>query len=147
MYLQLLKIYLKGFVVGYIFSWIFVSGPAFIERYYPAAAPLAAALRWVGDEGTLGIAAASFFLWIAMFCLLVVDGWKFVGHLMSARASRGPTAVEEGFGPLAGGTSSTADASASTPVAMLGDIPPPSLPSLLYLLQERHHFSPPTPAR
>ncbi|KAJ6505529.1 hypothetical protein C8R45DRAFT_923802 [Mycena sanguinolenta] len=54
----------------------------------PAAASLVVALGWVADTSFLGLAAAIFFIWIAMLCILVDDTWKFARRMISVGCPR-----------------------------------------------------------
>ncbi|KAJ7233599.1 hypothetical protein B0H12DRAFT_167967 [Mycena haematopus] len=118
-----LKSYCKGALYGLVFAVLFICAPTLIDRYYPAAAPLAVALRWVADKGMAGLTAATFFLWILMFCLLVGDARKFVRRVMSARAAppTGPISLEDGTAvPAVPAT--TADAAPTPTAAITTDV-------------------------
>ncbi|KAJ7234051.1 hypothetical protein B0H12DRAFT_1076465 [Mycena haematopus] len=126
-----LKSYCKGALYGLVFAVLFICAPTLIDRYYPAAAPLAVALRWVADKGMAGLTAATFFLWILMFCLLVGDARKFVRRVMSARAAppTGPISLEDGTAVTA--VPATTDDAAPTPTAAKDMAPAAKLLSIL----------------
>ncbi|KAF7367790.1 hypothetical protein MSAN_00843200 [Mycena sanguinolenta] len=114
-YLSFLGAYFKGAVIGLALNFLFISIPDLIDRHLPAAASLAAALRWVGYKYFLGLSAAICFIWLLMLYLLVGDMHQFVRRLMCARAvsPTGPRAIEEGIAVPASSTRGAAAAFAS----------------------------------
>ncbi|KAF8207485.1 hypothetical protein K438DRAFT_1962409 [Mycena galopus ATCC 62051] len=90
-----LKSYVIGVLVGIFAAAFFIVLPALIERYYPAAAPVAAVITWVGDKGALGFTAIMFTMAICMFSSLMHDAYGLISRVFNRRTT-GPIALEEG---------------------------------------------------
>ncbi|KAF8207459.1 hypothetical protein K438DRAFT_1815008 [Mycena galopus ATCC 62051] len=89
------KSYGIGFLVGAFAAVFFILLPALIERYYPAAAPVATVITWVGDKGALGFTAIMFTTALFLLSSLVCDTQASISRVFNRRTT-GPIALEEG---------------------------------------------------
>jgi hypothetical protein len=72
--------------------------PILIESYYPQAAPVAVAARWIVDKSWRGFTTATFFVALYPLFSVLNDARVYLAGLYRARrnAGRGPIALENG---------------------------------------------------
>ncbi|KAJ6568915.1 hypothetical protein B0H19DRAFT_1134213 [Mycena capillaripes] len=91
------------YVIFFLLCLAVLLAPLLIERYYPRAAPIAAAARWLTDKTWRGFTTFSFFAALYTLYSLMKDAREYLAGLWAARrrAPRGPIALEEGTPALA----------------------------------------------
>ncbi|KAJ7870829.1 hypothetical protein B0H14DRAFT_2725502 [Mycena olivaceomarginata] len=94
-----LRAYAKGYAIFFSIILLLFFAPLFIELYYPAAAPVAAAFVWVTDNLDRAFTAGSLIIVLTTLTMLAGDARRWFARIRARRTPAGPVALEDGVAP------------------------------------------------